>query len=143
LVRWAPPAPEALPTLLVGSSRTRPGVLRAWPADGGVVTLQGLFADPPDSAAAPALLEVHLSWGGRTGKGVTGAAALRNLRTATGAAAPGDTSLGARWSAVRRLAAQADSALAAGDLERFGGLWAQLRRLLDAPRRLAPPLRRP
>jgi len=144
LERWEPPEPEALPTLLVGSPRTRPGVLRVWPAGGGVVTLQGLFADAPrDSAAVPVLLEVHLSWGGRTGRGPTAEAALRSLRTAGAVAAPGDTSLDARWSAVRRLAAQADSALAAGDLERFGGLWAQLRRLLDVQRRLAPPTARP
>jgi len=144
LARWEPPEPEALPTLLVGSARTRPGVLRVWPAGGGVVTLQGLFADAPrDSAAVPVLLEVHLSWGGRTGRGPTAEAALRSLRTAGAVAAPGDTSLHARWSAVRRLAAQADSALAAGDLERFGGLWAQLRRLLDVQRRLAPPTARP
>ncbi len=143
LVRWEPVGPEPIPTLLVGSPRTRPGVLRVWPAAGGLVTLQGLFSEPPDSTAAPVLLEVHVSWGGRSGKGPTGEAALRSLRVAGGAEVAGDTTLEARWSALRRLAAQADSALAAGDLERFGGLWARLRRLLDAPRRLAPPSVRP
>ncbi|MGH7675768.1 MAG: UPF0182 family protein, partial [Gemmatimonadales bacterium] len=143
LVRWEPPKPDALPTLLLGSARTRPGTLRVWPADGSVMAVQGMFADPADSAAPRPLLEVYLAWGGQSGRGPSGEAALRSLRTASTAPAPGDTSLDARWSEVRRLAAQADSALGAGDLERFGTLWAQLRRLLDTPRRLAPPPTRP
>jgi len=37
-----------------------------------------------------------------------------------------DTTLAARWQRVRRLAAQADSALGVGDLEAFGRLWRAL-----------------
>ncbi|MGH7569128.1 MAG: hypothetical protein ACREL9_09195, partial [Gemmatimonadales bacterium] len=64
--------------------------------------------------------------------------ALRDL-AASGPPAgglPADTSLAARWAAAQRLAAAADSALAAGDLVRFGRLYAELRRLLAPfPRR--------
>jgi hypothetical protein len=37
-----------------------------------------------------------------------------------------DTTLAARWERARRLAVQADSALAAGNLELFGQLWRSL-----------------
>src|SRR5205814_126382 len=56
-------------------------------------------------------------------------------------AAPGaaDTTLAARWQLARRLAAQADAALAAGDLETFGRVYGQLKDLLGVGRRkLAP-----
>jgi len=46
-----------------------------------------------------------------------------------------DTTLAARWSRVRRLAVQADSALGVGDLEKFGSLWRQLLSELVPPRR--------
>ena len=52
--------------------------------------------------------------------------------------APADTSLAARWEVARHLAAQADSALRAGDLETFGRLDAELRRLLGSGRKVAP-----
>jgi hypothetical protein len=45
-----------------------------------------------------------------------------------------------RWEQARRLLAQADSALAAGDIERFGRLYAALKQALAVGRRqLAPP----
>lgn len=138
LVFWAPGEQERLPPPLVGSPRTRPGVLRLWPTTRAVLSLQGLFAE-----VAPArptrLLQVYLSWGDRVGEGETAAAALRQLLAAGPPGAPLDTSLAARWSTARRLALQADSALAAGDLERFGRLYDALKRVLGVARpKLAP-----
>jgi hypothetical protein len=45
-----------------------------------------------------------------------------------------DTSLAGRWAAARHLLTRLDSALAAGDLERFGQLYRQLHELLRNPR---------
>ncbi len=82
---------------------------------------------------------MYLSWGDRKGGAATRAAALRSLLAAVPGAA-GDTSLGARWITARRLAEQADSALAAGDLIGFGKLFGQLTQFLGVKRRqLAPP----
>ncbi len=148
LVLWRRPEPERLPSPLAGSPQTRPGTLRMWPVaegrggggsgGGSLFTLQGLYADPAGDGAPPALERVYVSWRGRTGEGATVAAALRDLASSRSGAGglPTDTSLAARWAAAQRLAAAADSALAAGDLVRFGRLYAELRRLLAAvPRR--------
>jgi hypothetical protein len=58
---------------------------------------------------------------------------------APGRGAGVDTALAVRWETARRLAAQADSALAAGDLAAFGRLYTELKQLLGSGRRqLAP-----
>ena len=127
-----------LPAPLYGSAATSPGELRLWAAGGALVSAQALFFQPEGAATAPRLDTVYLSWGDRKGGAATRAAALRNL-LASMPGAQDDTSLGARWIAARRLAEQADSALAAGDLEGFGRLFARLTQFLGVRRRqLAP-----
>jgi len=122
---WRPAAddPERLPGELVGSSQQRPGELRIWPADGSIITVQAQMLDPIGAhpAAPPRVAEVHVSFDGRIGRGLTARAALHG-----GEQVVTDTSLAARWERVRRLAVQADSALTAGDLELFGRLWRAL-----------------
>jgi len=59
-----------------------------------------------------------VTFNGRSGRGLTARAALLG-----GEQIVTDTTLAARWQRVRRLAAQADSALGVGDLEAFGRLW--------------------
>ncbi|HLQ69609.1 MAG TPA: UPF0182 family protein [Gemmatimonadales bacterium] len=122
---WRPAAadPERLPGELVGSSQQRPGELRIWPADGSIITVQAQMLDPIGAhpAPPPRVAEVHVSFDGRIGRGLTARAALHG-----GEQVVTDTSMAARWERVRRLAVQADSALTAGDLELFGRLWRAL-----------------
>ena len=130
---WRPGPLERLPPELVGSTETSPGDLRIWLAGASVVTLQAQFAQargaPPRGVA-----EVYLTLGERSGVGPTRAAAMRSLLTGE-ARAPRDTSLAGRWEQARRLIARADSALTAGNLERFGRVWKDIVRLLaPAPR---------
>jgi len=127
--------PERLPGEVVGSAETKPGDLRIWPVGGTVLTLQAQFAQPANESGRPRVERVYLSLGERTGDGPTAAAALRALLTGEGAPFVADTSLAARWARARRLAAQADSALGAGNLQEFGRLYRELVRLLaPAPR---------
>jgi len=124
-----------LPGEVVGSAETKPGDLRIWPVGGTVLTLQAQFAQPANESGRPRVERVYLSLGERTGDGPTAAAALRALLTGEGAPFVADTSLAARWARARRLAAQADSALGAGNLQEFGRLYRELVRLLaPAPR---------
>jgi uncharacterized protein UPF0182 len=140
---WRPTPLERLPPGLVGSTETSPGELRIWPAggkgegEGGgeatIVTLQARFVQR--SGAAPrGVADVYLTLGPRAGRGSTRASAVRALLTGEGVAPP-DTTLSGRWDQVRRLIGRADSALTAGNLERFGQIWKDIRRLLaPAPR---------
>ncbi len=136
------PPPVLLPGDLLGSAETAPGTLRLWTADGVLLTEQGLFDQPATSGAPRRVSQVYLTWGDREGQGLTAAAALRSLLASRGAggarASPGDTSLSARWALARHLAAQADSALRAGDLDAFSRLDGELRRLFRTGRTLAP-----
>ena len=125
---WRPSALERLPPDLVGSTETSPGDLRIWLAGGSVVTLQAQFVQVR-GAAPRGVGEVYVTLGNRSGNGPTRAAALRALLTGEGRAAP-DTSLAGRWELARHLIAQADSALAVGNLERFGQVWRDIVRLL-------------
>lgn len=131
---WRPQRsqPTQLPGELVGSYLLRPGELRIWPAGGTIVTVQAQFLEPAGVSPPPApqIAQVFVSVDGRLGNGPTALAALRGGQTLP------DTSLAARWVRARRLAAQADSALNAGDLETFGRLFrALVRELAPAPRR--------
>ena len=138
LTLWAPVFTR-LPAPLYGAGATTPGELRLWTLGGALVSVQGLFVQPEGGAATPRLDSVYVSWGDRKGGAATRAAALRSLLASVPGAA-GDTSLGARWITARRLAEQADSALAAGDLIGFGTLFRQLTQFLGVKRRqLAPP----
>lgn len=147
LTFWRPRVPERLPGELLGSAEVSPGEPRIWPAGGSVLTLQAQFRQPTGSSpsppptptgpppAPPRLSRVYVTVGERSGEGASPAEALRALATG-GGRIPVDTSLTARWERARRLAAEADSALAAGDLELFGRLYRELARLLaPAPRR--------
>ncbi len=138
LALWTPVFTR-LPAPVYGSAATAPGELRLWTLGGALVSVQALFFEPEGGATTPRIDTVYLSWGDRKGGAATRAAALRALLVAVPGAL-GDTSLGARWIAARRLAEQADSALAAGDLEGFGKLFARLADFLGVKRRqLAPP----
>jgi hypothetical protein len=137
---WRPGTPVRDPAELLGSPETAPGLLRLWSADGGVFTEQALFDEPASGSAPKGVSQVYLTWGDREGQGPSAAAALRTLESGGVHVTPADTSLAARWDVARRLAAAADSALAAGDLTTFARHYAELARILGV-RRLAPPPR--
>jgi len=122
-----------LPSVLVGSPQpsTAPGVLRLWNVGGTVFSEQALFREPGPGGTPASIDTVFVTWGERRGQGPTPTAALRNLMAAGRTRLAGDTSLGARWEEARRLAALADAALAAGDLETFGRYYRQLKDLLE------------
>ena len=131
---WRTPSDgvQHLPGELVGSTSLRPGELRLWPAGNSLVTAQAQFYDPVGARApsAPRVAEVYVTYDGRSGRGLTARAALKG-----GEQIVTDTTLAARWDRARRLAARADSALAAGDLEAFGRLWRALMSELAPPQR--------
>jgi uncharacterized protein len=140
---WQPTPAVQLPAGLVGSpNTTAPGVLRLWNAAGTLLSKQALFAEPAAGGAPSGIDTVFLTWGERRGQGRDATVALRELLGSAGGAGGRfgqDTSLAARWQRAQRLAAQADAALAAGDLEAFGRLYRQLQDLLGRGRRkLAP-----
>ena len=133
---WPPtpadPSAERLPGELLGSSLLRPGQLRVWPVGNSIITVQAQFLDPVDARTRPAprVTDVYVTLDGRAGHGLTARAALLG-----GEQIITDTTLAARWERARRLAIQADSALGAGDLERFAALWRQLMSELAPARR--------
>lgn len=141
LVLWRPNPPAPRPVTVAGSADTKPGTLRMWPAGGALFSVQALFAEPmaggrPD--ATRAVRQVFVSWGARAGDGPTAPAAARNLL----AGGTADTTLAARWARAQQLAAQADDALARGDIEEFGRLYDALKRTLGIGRtKLVPPQR--
>ena len=92
------------------------------------MTLQAQFAQAQD-AAPHGVAEVYLTLGARNGHAPTRSDALRSLLTGEGGP-PVDTTLSGRWERARRLIARADSALTAKNLEQFGQLWREIRRLL-------------
>ena len=142
LYLWQPRPRLHLPAVLVGSpNETAPGVLRLWSAAESLFSAQPLFAESATAGAPSRLDTLFLTWGGRQGQGPTAAAALRDLLAAGAARALADTSLGGRWQAARQLAAQADAALEAGDVEAFGRYYAQLKELLGVGRRKLAPAR--
>ena len=133
---WRPapadPFAERLPGELLGSSLLRPGQLRVWPAGNSIITVQAQIFDPVDARTRPPprVTDVYVTLDGRAGHGLTARAALLG-----GEQIITDTTLAARWERARRLAIQADSALGAGDLERFAALWRQLMSELAPARR--------
>ena len=139
---WQPSPAVRLPPPLVGSpTTTAPGVPRLWNAGGQVLLEQALFAEPSSGGPPVGIDTLFLSWGERRGQGRGKATALRSLLALEAGLGGGaaDTTLAARWQQARRLAAQADAALAAGDLETFGRVYGQLKELLGIGRRkLAP-----
>ncbi|MBI1966438.1 MAG: UPF0182 family protein [Gemmatimonadetes bacterium] len=143
LVLWRPRSDDHLPAPLLGSPETKPGALRLWPTGGALLSLQALFAQRAGQREPPRQLRVYLSWGARVGDGLTAASALRDLLAVRLPPGGVGATPAERWDAARRLLAQADSALAAGDFERFGRLYAELKRLFDLGRRELAPTFRP
>jgi hypothetical protein len=123
---------------LFGSPETAPGVLRLWIADGALLTEQALFVEPAADATPRGISKVYVTWGERASEGPTPAAAAHSLLASTVHDTSTDTTLATRWGSARRLAAQADSAAAAGDLEAFGRFFGELKRLLGVRGRFAP-----
>jgi hypothetical protein len=132
---WRAGEPARLPPELVGSSETSPGHLRIWPAGGQILTVQAQFFQPSGAAARPRLAQVYVSLGERLGQGAHAAEALRDLMAGGRRLALADTSVAARWAQARSLMVRADSALARGDIEQFGRLYRELKRLLAPPPR--------
>jgi len=146
LFAWRPTPPVRLPSGLVGSPQppTAPGVLRLWNAGGGLFSWQALFKEPVTGGPPSGIDTVFLTWNDRRGQGTTPWAALHDfLAGGRSDRLAGDTSLAARWEDARRLAAQADAALTAGDLEAFGHYYRQLKQLLQLGRRPLAPAPRP
>ena len=127
---WKPAVRARFPIELVGSSETAPGVLRLWIADGILLTEQALFVEPALDGTPRGVSKVYVTWGDRASEGPTPTAAGHSLLASSTQGASGDTALAARWERARHLAAQADSAATAGDLEAFGRLYGELKRLL-------------
>lgn len=97
------------------------------------MSLQALFTQRAGQREAPRLFNVYLSWGERVAEGPTVDMALRDLvsgRLPSVAGVGAGGTAAQRLEAARLLLAQADSALARGDMERFGRLYEDLRRLL-------------
>jgi len=129
LLAWRPDAPVALPSPVLGSPQVRAGPERLWVVEAVPFALQAQFDEPADQA--PRLRRAWIAWGDRTGEGPTAHVALRSLLAAGDREAPSAEV----WDEVRRILAQADSALAIGDLERFGRLYTALKQRLAPPRR--------
>ena len=127
---WRPAVSPHLPTELLGSPETAPGVMRLWIVDGMLLTEQAQFVEPTADGTPRGVSRVYVTWGDLAGEGATPAAAARNLLASGVRGAAADTTLMARWEFARRLAAEADSAAAAGDLEAFGRFYGELKRLL-------------
>jgi hypothetical protein len=123
LWRPSPANRERLPGELVGSTLLRPGQLRVWPTASSIITVQAQLLDPIglQPRPAPRVMEVYVTFDGRSGRGLTARSALLG-----GEQIVTDTTLAARWERARRLAIRADSALGVGDLETFSSLWRQL-----------------
>ena len=136
LYYWRPSRTDSLPPPVLGYAQRDPGLYRFWPAGGRLLTVQAQFERQQGSDVAPRLARVYLTWGDRRADDSTLAGALRQLQAAT----PADTTLQGRWLEAQRLAAEADSALSAGDLEKFGRLYRRLLAVLrvTSRRKLAP-----
>jgi len=167
LLVWRPGRGIRLAPVLGSPTETAPGVLRLWNAAGALLSAQALFAQPATGGPPSRIDTLFVTWDERRGQGPTAAAALRDMlaTSAGGPAGPGgpgglgglgglggpgeamrglaDTSLASRWEAARRLAARADAALAAGDLEAFGRYYAELQQLLGVGRRKLAPTHAP
>jgi hypothetical protein len=128
LIAWRPDTPLRLPSPVFGGPQVRAGPERLWVVDGAPFALQAQFDEMEEQP--PRLRSAWISWGDRSGAGPNARLALRALL----AAGERETPTAEQWEEARRLLAQADSALAHGDVERFGRLYRALKQLL-APSR--------
>jgi hypothetical protein len=135
---WTPAIGLRLPSELLGSPETAPGLIRLWLADGALLTEQALFSESAADATPRGVNKVYLTWGERASDGPTPAAAMHSLLVTGPQGSSMDTTLAARWEFARHLAAQADSAAAAGDLEAFGRLFGELKQLLGVRGKATP-----
>lgn len=110
------------------------GNVRLWLAGDALGAFQVWYAPLQDGSSAVAW--VSLAWGGRVGAGRTMEEAWSNLSGRSVPAPPG-VSADAVLIEARRWLRQADSALRAGDLGRFGRAFDVLRQLLES--RSPPP----
>jgi hypothetical protein len=141
-VLWRPDSAFRAPPPVLGSSQTKAGAVRMWPAGGAALGVQALFAQPERASAPAALAGVYVSWRDRVGEGAGPAAAWADLEAFAGGPAGAGAAPADLWERARRLLAQADSALRAGDVERFGRVYAELHRLFGLERgQLAPAVR--
>lgn len=136
LILVPPPAADLAPSFVGGVGNATPGALRMWIASGHMATLTARFVP---GTGRPRVESVFLTWGNQRADGGTLTSTLRDL-LAAGSPGTADTSLAALWGRAQQLAARADSALEAKDLERFGALYHQLTDLLlgFGRRKLAP-----
>jgi hypothetical protein len=114
-----------------------------WPVEGAALGVQARFNQPERGAGSVTLERVYVTWRDRFGEGIDPATAWAGREA--GGAVPDATGAAPRlWDSARRLLLQADSALRAGDVERFGRLYAELHRLFGLERaQLAPAGPRP
>jgi len=140
---WRPSAPLRAPPPVVGVGETRPGLLRLWPAGTAVLSAQALFREPARGARVPPAIDrVFVSVGAEIGEGPTRGDAWAD-RLAAARPAAEVTETGDRLARARTLLERADAALRAGDVERFGRLYDELKRLLGVPPHALAPLHPP
>ena len=132
---WTP-TPVPIPKPLWGDAERRAGVLRVWPTDAGVLTVQARFWQPQDGPAVARLDSAFVSLGTDTAGDISTQGALRALLRGPELI---DGSPAASLRHVRALVARMDSALAAGRVTRFGVLYDSLRALLRATSRAVAP----
>jgi hypothetical protein len=135
LFLWTP-KPQAIPIPLSSDRDRRAGILRLWPTDAGILTVQARFDQPQDRPAEARLDSVYVSLGTDVGGDVTTAAAFRDLLRGPDLA---DGTPAASLRRARTLVARMDSALAAGRISRFGQLYDSLRALLRGTSRAVVP----
>jgi len=132
---WTP-APVPIPKPLWGDPERHAGVLRVWPTDAGVLTVQARFWQPQDGPALAQLDSAFVSLGTDTAGDLSTPAALRALLRGPELA---DGTPAASLRHARALLARMDSALAAGRVARFGVLYDSLRALLRGTSRAVAP----
>lgn len=135
LLFWTP-LPLRIPQPLSSDPERRAGVLRLWPTDASVIGVQARFWQPQEGPAAPRLDSVFVSVGPEVAGDANVPAALRAVLRGPDLALGSPT---ASLREVRALFARMDSALAAGQVSRFGVLYDSLRAFLRATSRAVAP----
>jgi len=111
-------------------ARLEAGPVRYWTDPAGLGAYQVQFARR--EGTPPALVWVSFAHGERRGAGHDLEEAWQNL-LGLGAPLIGSSQRAANLAEIRRLVSLADSALRAGDFERFGRHWATILRLVNRP----------
>jgi len=132
---WTP-KPLPIPVALSSDRERRSGIQRVWPTEAGVLTVQARFLEPEGGFPLARLDSVYVSLGADVASDGSAPAALKALLRGPELA---NGSPAANLRRVRTLFARMDSALAAGQLSRFGVLYDSLRALLRATSRGVAP----